>query len=123
MRWALNNEIEDLSKTVNNPLKGEKDGVCQNIKTFLTGVERCTSSDIAKSESCLNNISNALNTASDIQASDYRLLTTPTDRSKPWKTWGNITERRRRELSRGSGGMLPREILEISLSENVFPWF
>ena len=47
MRWALNNEIEDLSKKVNNPLKDEKYGVCQNIKTFLTGVERCTSSDVA----------------------------------------------------------------------------
>ena len=47
IRWALNNEIEDLSKKVNNLLKEEKYAVCQNIKTFLKGVERCTSSDVA----------------------------------------------------------------------------
>ena len=69
MLWPLNNEIEDLSKKVNNLLKDGKYGVCQNIKTFLTGVERCTSSDVANSKSYLNNINSALNTAYDIRAS------------------------------------------------------
>ena len=41
----------------------------KTIKTFLTGVERCTSSDIAKSKSCLKDINSALNTASDKRAS------------------------------------------------------
>ena len=62
-------ELEDLSKKVNNPLKDEKYGVRQNTKTFLTGIERCTSSDVAKSKSYLNNINSALNTASVIRAS------------------------------------------------------
>ena len=69
MRWALNNEIEDLSNKVSNLLKNEKYGVCQNIKTFFTGVERCTNSDVAKRESCLSKINSALNIASDKQAS------------------------------------------------------
>ena len=50
-------------------LKNEKYGVCQNIKTFLTGVERCRNSDVAKYECFLSKINSALNTASDIQAS------------------------------------------------------
>ena len=111
MRWALNKEIEDLSKEVNDLLKEEKYEVCQNIKTFLTGVERCTSSDVAKSESCLNNINSALNTAKDIRAlidSKHKEHSQSADysqgRSKPWKTWGRgKTERRRREYSRGLG--------------------
>ena len=105
IRWALNNEIEDLSKKVNNLIKGEKYGVCQNIKTFPTGVERCTSSDVAKSEFYLNNINSALNTAYDIRASiaikwkeHFQSADYSQGRSKPWKTWGRgITERRRRE--------------------------
>ena len=43
--------------------------MCQNIKTLLTGVERCTNSDVAKCESCLSKINSTLNTASDIRAS------------------------------------------------------
>ena len=134
MRWALNNEIEDLSKKVNNLLKEEKYGVRQNIKTFLTGVEKCTSSDVAKSESYLHNTNSALNTAYDIPASidskrkeHFQSADYSQGRSKPWKTWGRgITELEGASILRGEGGrgaMLPRKILKISLSENVFTGF
>ena len=100
-------------------------------KTFLTGVERCTSNNVAKSESYLNNINSALKTAYDIRASigskrkeQFQSADYSQGRGKHWKTWGrSITERRRREHSRGLGGMLPRKILKISLSENVFTGF
>ena len=101
--------------------------MCQNIKTFLTGVERCTSSDVVKSESCLSNINSALNTASNIRASIDSKLKELFQLSADYaqgriaslgKLVAGITEHRR-----GSGGMLPRQILKISLSENVFPGF
>ena len=100
--------------------------MCQNIKTFLTGIARCD--HVAKSESYLNNINSALNTASDIRASIdskrkelFQSADYTQGRSKLCKTWGSIIERRRRELSMGVGGHATREILIISLSENVFP--
>ena len=37
--------------------------------------------------------------------------------------WGCTSECQRCESSGGSRGMLPRENLEISLSENIFPAF
>ena len=74
-----------------------------------------TSSDVAKSESYLNNINSALNTAYDTRASidskrkeHFQSPDYSQGRSKSWKTWARgITERRRREHSKGFGGHAP----------------
>ena len=69
MRWALNNKIEELSNKVNNLLKNEKYGVCQNINKFISGINSCNSSDVAKCESYLNTVNHTLNSASDLRSS------------------------------------------------------
>ena len=69
MRWALNNKIEELSNKANNLLKNEKYGVCQNINKFISGINSCNSSDVAKCESCLSTVNHTLNSASDLRSS------------------------------------------------------
>jgi len=69
IRWALNNKIEELSNKANNLLKNEKYGVCQNISKFISGINSCNSSDVAKCESCLSTVNDTLNSASDLQSS------------------------------------------------------
>ena len=73
MRWALNNKIGELSNNnnnkANNLLKNEKYGVCQNINKFISGINSCNSSDVAKCESCLSTVNDTLNSASDLRSS------------------------------------------------------
>ena len=67
MRWQLNTKIKALSDKENNLLRNEKWGVCQNINKFVSGVDGCKGSDdVAKCESCLTTVNDALNSAADL---------------------------------------------------------